>query len=388
MNEFKNSENYKNIITELSGKEEKNKLTTAAGDALRSIDASAENGNPDAQFLLGLSYRFGSLDRPQDFARAITWLERAADQGHVKAMTELATIYYGGDNGKPEYDKAVYWARKAADQNDDMAQLILAWYYESGESVEKDLNQAAAWFRKAADQGNAAAQFGLGVLYANGTGVRRDMAIAMEWFRKSAEQGFAPAMKNYGRCFELGNVNSKSLAAAIHWYEKAVEAGEEDAEELLVNARKAYQEQKEAEERRTREAAEYRERQRKLALKEARDTSLEMTSIISVVLFVLAVLVERWAAAQDGKLSLLILAYAAQVIFAAGAAGFGLGSFTSGLGLPGAVAGAAGGLAQAVLGNIKPENVLRLKLYSFAVAAVIVAVMIFRISIKKKRPKP
>lgn len=79
MNEFKNSENYKNIITELSGKEEKNKLTTAAGDALRSIDASAENGNPDAQFLLGLSYRFGSLDRPQDFARAITWLERAAD---------------------------------------------------------------------------------------------------------------------------------------------------------------------------------------------------------------------------------------------------------------------------------------------------------------------
>jgi len=49
---------------------------------------SAEQGNADAQFLLGNAYYTGNgVD--QDFNKAVSWWHKAADQGNVSAQKAL-----------------------------------------------------------------------------------------------------------------------------------------------------------------------------------------------------------------------------------------------------------------------------------------------------------
>jgi tetratricopeptide (TPR) repeat protein len=53
-----------------------------------------------------------------------------------------------------DYAKALVWFRKAADQGDAFAQNGLGVMYTNGLGVEKNYVQALAWYQKAADQGN------------------------------------------------------------------------------------------------------------------------------------------------------------------------------------------------------------------------------------------
>ena len=51
------------------------------------------------------------------------------------------------------------WLRKAAEQGHAAAQANLGAMYEEGSGVPKDDQQAVAWFRKAAEQGSAIGQY-------------------------------------------------------------------------------------------------------------------------------------------------------------------------------------------------------------------------------------
>jgi TPR repeat protein len=59
---------------------------------------------------------------------------------------------------RKEYAEAMRWFRKAADQGDAYAQANIGLLYENGLSVAQDYAEAMRWYRKAADQGNAYAQ--------------------------------------------------------------------------------------------------------------------------------------------------------------------------------------------------------------------------------------
>ena len=56
---------------------------------------SAENGEADAQYKLGLLYLTGN-GALQDFAEAAKWLKQAAEQGYALAQYELGLIYRTG----------------------------------------------------------------------------------------------------------------------------------------------------------------------------------------------------------------------------------------------------------------------------------------------------
>ena len=387
MSDFKDNENFSKTAVLQFQALKKQASSTSVRETLRDIEAKAESGDAPAQMKMGAMYWTGT-NVPPDKEKAVYWLEKAAEQDYLDAQAELAGLYYIGIDGNPDYEKALYWGRKGADQGSDISQLIVGWCYSEGRGVEKDLRQAADWIRKAADQGNEAAQCELGTLYVHGTGVRQNLSEALEWFKKSAEQGYGPAMINYGKMFEHGSQKADSLEVAIRWYEKAAEAGESEAGELLADARAALSKRKEEEERRRAENRRIQEEQRRVQLLQARDSSFERTSVVMAGLFVIAFLLEQWAGNQEGKLSLLILSYAGEVICAAGAVGFGLASFSDSLGLPGAAVGAVGSLAVAVLSNTSPEKVLPFRLCEFAVLAVLVAVMIPRIMKKNRLPKP
>jgi TPR repeat protein len=92
------------------------------------------------------------------------------------------TLYETGKGVQQDYAQAVLWYRKAAEQNLAIAQYRLGVLYANGVGVPLDKSQAAAWFQKAAEQGYVYAQEMLGSDYLTGEGVQRDYAEAYFWF--------------------------------------------------------------------------------------------------------------------------------------------------------------------------------------------------------------
>src|SRR5271169_1268679 len=56
----------------------------------------AERGDPEAQLMLGSMLHDG-LGVPQDFAEALGWFRRAADQGNASAQSRIGRMYQLGE---------------------------------------------------------------------------------------------------------------------------------------------------------------------------------------------------------------------------------------------------------------------------------------------------
>jgi TPR repeat protein len=139
----------------------------------------------------------GSADRAKgeqayaakDYAQAMKWCRKAADQGDAAAQTEVGTLYELGQGVTRDYKNALKWYLKAAIQDNPDAQYHLAQLYEAGKGVKRDYHQALKWFKKAAAQGKSYAEIGMGRLYEDGKGVTRDYQEAMRWYQKAVEHG-------------------------------------------------------------------------------------------------------------------------------------------------------------------------------------------------------
>ncbi len=94
--------------------------------------------------------------------------------------------YANGQGVSQDYAQALIWYRKAAEQGYALAQRNLGSMYDQGQGVSQDNAQALIWYRKAAEQGDARAQGNLGVMYANGQGVPQDYVRAHMWFNLAA----------------------------------------------------------------------------------------------------------------------------------------------------------------------------------------------------------
>jgi TPR repeat protein len=121
---------------------------------------AAQQGQPQAQYQLGLIYKQGK-GVPQDDALAIHWFRRAAEQGQADAQNQLGLLY------KRDAGSAV--------QDDAHANAL-----------------AVNLFMSAAEQGHAEAQYNLGLFYKADRGGH---AKAKYWFNQAAEQGHLQAQK-------------------------------------------------------------------------------------------------------------------------------------------------------------------------------------------------
>ena len=77
---------------------------------------------------------------------------RAAEQGNVKAMHNLAVLSVSG--GRSDYSAAAKWFAQAADFGLTDSQVNLAILYQNGLGVSKDLTQAYKWLTLAARGGD------------------------------------------------------------------------------------------------------------------------------------------------------------------------------------------------------------------------------------------
>ena len=140
---------------------------------------------------------WGSTLQANDWKNApISEVQKAAEQGNVDAQFVLGAMYVHGSEVAQDYKQAAAWYRKAAEQGDANAQGLLGVLYKYGMGVAQDDKQAVAWTRKAAEQGDAAAQYLLGAMYFHGRGVAQDYKLAYVWSSVSAANGDVDAATN------------------------------------------------------------------------------------------------------------------------------------------------------------------------------------------------
>src|SRR5580698_994906 len=119
-----------------------------------------------------------AITAPED--ATVTQLRERANAGDAAAQVDLGSIYDNGRGVPQDYAQAVRWYAKAAEQANAEGQFNLGVMYTNGQGVARDYTQAVKWYRKAAEQGNAGGQFGLGVMYHNGQGVPQDYTQAIQ----------------------------------------------------------------------------------------------------------------------------------------------------------------------------------------------------------------
>ena len=114
--------------------------------AFKLYSPAANKANAEAQYRLGLMYKFG-WGTERDLKVAANWLRRAAEQQHAEAQAELGVLYKLGRGVKEDAAEAARWFRRAADSGVGIAQLNLARAYKDGAGVKKDLAEAYAGSR-------------------------------------------------------------------------------------------------------------------------------------------------------------------------------------------------------------------------------------------------
>ena len=108
----------------------------------------ADKGDADAAFNLGQAYRLGR-GVSVDLAQAQSWLEKAANAGHLDAQTTLGLLLFDSGN-RPA---ALRWLKQAAQRGEPRAMLVYGTALFNGDGVQHDTLLAYAYVSRSAAQG-------------------------------------------------------------------------------------------------------------------------------------------------------------------------------------------------------------------------------------------
>ena len=119
--------------------------TTTLDDVRRFADL----GDPVAQFALGARYAQGD-EVKQDYAEAVRWFEKAANQGHVVAQATLGAYYWAGRGVPEDLSKAYFWSVLARAGGDEASKYRVAALTSrmTRLQVTQAQHQADEWLRQ------------------------------------------------------------------------------------------------------------------------------------------------------------------------------------------------------------------------------------------------
>ena len=184
------------------------------GDGLRSLAAA---GDPAAQYEVGVRFADGR-GVGRDPKLALTWLEKAGQQGLPMAQYRLGSVYEKGIGADRDPVLALSWYGKAAEAGNVRAMHNLAVMAAEGAAGKPDYAKAAQWFQKASSYGVRDSQFNLAILYARGLGIEQSLAQSYTWFAIAASEGDEDAAK------KRDEVGQKLDAAVLTTAKAAVDA--------------------------------------------------------------------------------------------------------------------------------------------------------------------
>ena len=84
-------------------------------------------------------------------------IRRLAEEGDPEAQYELGLLYRNGRDAPENYDEAKEWFELAAEQGDAYKQYYIGMR-NRGDGVPRDNEEAMRWFRLAAEQGHEGAK--------------------------------------------------------------------------------------------------------------------------------------------------------------------------------------------------------------------------------------
>lgn len=156
----------------------------------RYLVESAQQGEAESQFILGLTYRDGWDGTVKAGTIIAKWRELASELGDQRPALVLGLLQQGKDRVAKDATAALQWLQLAAERGDDYARVILGDMLLEGDGVAADWHRGAEWIRKSAHAGFAPAQFRLGVIYLVGDATTpKDEIEALAWFIVAAEAG-------------------------------------------------------------------------------------------------------------------------------------------------------------------------------------------------------
>jgi TPR repeat protein len=159
----------------------------------------------------------GETEPTHIVGRTLGQIRNFAEEGNAEAQTMLGLMYSRGDGVPQNHFEAMRWCRKAADQGHAEAQVLVAGMYNRGEGVPKSAIESANWFRKAAEQGHTMAQTLISMMYMAGHGVSQDHEQGFKWMHEAAKQGFSPAQHNVGGMYAEGQGVTQDYVEAYKW---------------------------------------------------------------------------------------------------------------------------------------------------------------------------
>ena len=125
-------------------------------DELDDLKTLADSGDAVAQNDLGHLYLFGNrkLGVSIDLDKGIEYLNKAAEQNQVNAMTTIGWSYFLGGNGAEQNnEEAIYWNKKASKLGFTVASYNMGFFYYSGLiGVKQDLLKAKKYWLLSASQ--------------------------------------------------------------------------------------------------------------------------------------------------------------------------------------------------------------------------------------------
>ena len=114
----------------------------------------ADEGDPVYQNNVGYNFLYGINGFSKDLDKAIKYLNMAAEQEQVNAMTTVGWFYFTGEFGAPkDNEQAIYWNQRASDLGFTIASYNLGFFYYSGlAGLEQDLVEAKKYWLLSASQ--------------------------------------------------------------------------------------------------------------------------------------------------------------------------------------------------------------------------------------------
>ncbi len=201
-------------------------------EALTQWEATAREGNADAQYKLGIMYA-KAPDVEWDFEKAYDWLLKAANQGHAEAQNHLGWMFSHAQGVPQDNAEAVKWFRLAAEQNNAAAQNNLGWMLQNGHGCEPDDLEAITLYRKSADQNCPRGQLHYGLMLRAGRGIKKDVGEAFDWLCKASNNGDADAAYELGRMCDGAYDGQPNRDFAIIFHTRAAQRGHAAAKARL-----------------------------------------------------------------------------------------------------------------------------------------------------------
>jgi hypothetical protein len=197
--------------------------TGRSDEALRLLKEAAARGNSDAMGALAELYACSTAVAP-DRVQAKAWLERAAEAGHVRSISAIASQTLNDPSAAQRNAKALL---HAAERGDREGMILLSLAYRSGLGVKADEAASVRW-RDAAlapGEGRPRAMLLLARRMLAGENGSRDEAGARALLNLAAQEGDPGAQLELGRLMIAQRGQSSDMLNGLQLLQKAASAG-------------------------------------------------------------------------------------------------------------------------------------------------------------------